>query len=66
MRDALQAEVTRLVQGGVSDDELALLESYRALTPGERAALLETLLRTAEPRREAERRQRSAGELRGS
>jgi hypothetical protein len=40
----------------VSDDELTLLERYRALRPGERAALLETLLRMVEPRREAERR----------
>ena len=39
----------------VSDDELALLEYYRALRPGERAALLEALVRMVEPARQAER-----------
>jgi ubiquinone/menaquinone biosynthesis C-methylase UbiE len=39
----------------VSDDELALLEYYRALRPGERAAVLEVLVRMVEPARQAER-----------
>lgn len=40
----------------VSDDELALLDYYRALTPGERAAVLEALLRLVEPAKQAQKR----------
>ena len=46
----------------VSDDELALLEYYRALRPGQRAALLEALVRMIEPVRHAERRRQVARE----
>lgn len=44
----------------VSDDELALLEYYRALRPGERAAVLEALVRMVEPTRQAERHRETA------
>jgi ubiquinone/menaquinone biosynthesis C-methylase UbiE len=44
----------------VSDDELALLEYYRALRPGQRAALLEALVRMVEPARQAERHRETA------
>ena len=40
----------------VSDDEFALLEYYRALKPGQRAALLEALVRMVEPVRQAAKR----------
>jgi hypothetical protein len=40
----------------VSDDEFALLEYYRALKPGQRAALLEALVRMVEPVRQAKKR----------
>jgi hypothetical protein len=39
----------------VSDDEFALLEYYRALRPGQRAALLEALVRMVEPVWQAEK-----------
>jgi hypothetical protein len=35
----------------VTDDELALLDYYRALRPAQRAALLEALVRMVEPAR---------------
>jgi hypothetical protein len=41
----------------VTDDELALLDYYRALRPGQRAALLEALVRMVEPARQAANRQ---------
>jgi hypothetical protein len=44
----------------VTDDELALLESYRVLPPQERATVLEALLRMAAPLREARKRPRGA------
>jgi hypothetical protein len=37
----------------VTDDELALLDYYRALRPAQRAALLEALVRLVEPVRQA-------------
>jgi hypothetical protein len=37
----------------VTDDELALLDYYRALRPAQRAALLEALVRMVEPVRQA-------------
>jgi len=37
----------------VTDDELALLDYYRALRPAQRAALLEALVRMVEPARQA-------------
>ena len=37
----------------VTDDELVLLDYYRALRPGQRAALLEALVRMVEPSRPA-------------
>lgn len=37
----------------VTDDELALLDYYRALRPTQRAALLEALVRMVEPGRQA-------------
>lgn len=40
----------------VSDDELALLEYYRALKPGERAAMFELLNRIAESARQARKK----------
>ena len=36
----------------VTDDELALLDYYRALRPAQRAALLEALVRMVEPARQ--------------
>jgi ubiquinone/menaquinone biosynthesis C-methylase UbiE len=39
----------------VTDDELALLDCYRALRPGERAVVLEALVRMTEPSRHAPR-----------
>jgi hypothetical protein len=36
----------------VTDDELALLDYYRALRPGQRTALLEALVRMVEPARQ--------------
>jgi len=45
----------------VTDDELALLEYYRALKPDGRAAVLEALVRMVEPGRQAQRRRRSPG-----
>jgi len=42
----------------VTDDELALLEYYRALKPDGRAAVLEALVRMVEPGRQAQRRRR--------
>jgi len=44
----------------VTDDELALLEYYRALKPAERAAVLEALLRIAERKKQAQERGRAA------
>jgi len=41
----------------VTDDELALLDYYRALRPAQRAALLEALVRMVEPVRHAANRQ---------
>lgn len=41
----------------VTDDELALLDYYRALQPSQRAAVLEALVRMVEPVREAQQRQ---------
>ena len=41
----------------VTDDELALLDYYRALRPDQRAALLEALVRMVEPARQAANRQ---------
>jgi hypothetical protein len=43
----------------VTDDELALLDYYRELRPGQRTALLKTLVRMVEPAREARRRQQA-------
>lgn len=37
----------------VTDDELALLDYYRALRPAQRAALLEAFVRMVEPVRQA-------------
>jgi len=42
----------------VTDDELALLDYYRALGPAQRAALLEALVRMIEPARQATSRSR--------
>jgi len=42
----------------VTDDELALLDYYRALRPAQRAALLEALVRMIEPARQATSRSR--------
>ena len=44
----------------VTDDELALLDYYRELGPGQRAALLEALGRMVEPARQAKKRQQAA------
>ena len=41
----------------VTDDELALLDYYRALRPAQRAALLEALVRMVEPTRQPATRQ---------
>ena len=41
----------------VTDDELALLDYYRALGPAQRAALLEALVRMVEPTRQPATRQ---------
>jgi hypothetical protein len=41
----------------VTDDELALLDYYRALRADQRAALLEALVRMVEPARQAANRQ---------
>jgi len=43
----------------VTDDELALLECYRALPPQQRASVLEALLRMAAPLREGPTRPRA-------
>jgi hypothetical protein len=43
----------------VTDDELALLDCYRALQPDERAAVLEALVRMVEPVRQAQKQRRS-------
>ena len=42
----------------VTDDELALLDCYRALQPDERAAVLEALVRMVEPVRQAQKQRR--------
>jgi len=42
----------------VTDDELALLDCYRALQPDERAAVLEALVRMVEPVRQAQKQGR--------
>jgi ubiquinone/menaquinone biosynthesis C-methylase UbiE len=42
----------------VTDDELALLDCYRALRPNERAAVLEALVRMVEPIRQAQKQRR--------
>ena len=44
----------------VTDDELALLDCYRALKPDERAAVLEALVRMVEPIRQAQKQRRGA------
>jgi len=44
----------------VTDDELALLDCYRALQPDERAAVLEALVRMVEPVREAQKERRAS------
>ena len=41
----------------VTDDELALLDYYRALRPAQRAALLKALVRMVEPTRQPATRQ---------
>ena len=43
----------------VTDDELALLDCYRALPPRQRATVLEALVRMIEPVREAQKQRRS-------
>lgn len=44
----------------VTDDELALLDYFRALRPTQRAALLEALVRMVEPTRQPATRQHPA------
>ena len=44
----------------VTDDELALLDCYRALQPDERAAVLEALVRMVEPVRQAQKQRRGS------
>ena len=43
----------------VTDDELALLDCYRALPPRQRATVLEALVRMIEPVRQAQKQRRS-------
>jgi hypothetical protein len=43
----------------VTDDELALLDCYRALQPRQRATVLEALVRMIEPVRQAQKQRRS-------
>jgi hypothetical protein len=45
----------------VTDDELSLLECYRALPPQQRATVLEAILRMAAPLREGRNRPRAVG-----
>jgi|MudIll2142460700_1097286.scaffolds.fasta_scaffold540616_2 hypothetical protein len=44
----------------VTDDELALLDCYRALPPDERAAVLEALIRMVEPVRQAQKQRHAS------